>query len=61
MRMELEMDRVIIAYLLIAIIAVALVAVLVFAYQNTPKRRYKRLMKREHAARRQHQAKLHGE
>lgn len=55
------MDRETIAYVLIVILAVAMIAVAVFAYQNTPKRRYKRLMKRENAARRQHHAKLHGE
>ncbi|MEP2723058.1 hypothetical protein [Roseibium sp.] len=55
------MDRETIAYLLIVILAVAMIATLVFAYQNTPKRKYKRLMKREYAARREQQAKLHGE
>ena len=48
------MDRETIAYLLIVILALAVIATAVFAYWNTPKRRYKRRMK-------QHQTKLHGE
>jgi cbb3-type cytochrome oxidase subunit 3 len=57
---ELQMDRETIAYLLIVILAVAMIATLVFAYQNTPKRKYKRSMKRQYAARREQPTKLQG-
>lgn len=59
--MDLKMDRVTIAYLLIAIIAMAMIALLVFVYRNTSKSKYKRLMRREFAARSRRHAKLHGE
>lgn len=55
------MDRETIAYLLIVILAVAMIATLVFAYQNTPKRKYKRSMRRQYAARREQPTKFQGE
>ncbi len=51
------MDRETIAYLLIVVMAIAIVTAMMFAFHNTPKRKYKRLMKREHALRRELQAK----
>ncbi|WP_168157341.1 hypothetical protein [Erythrobacter sp. QSSC1-22B] len=55
------MDRETIAYLLIVVLAIATVAAMVFAYQNTPKRKHKRLLKQQYASRREQQAKRHSD